>query len=180
MDEPKDSMATPPPSPHTTPVPFPHATPVPSPQHSPVMLVQSSGSPIQIVDLGDGESSSSESTNSKEAMKKTTEVEKRKEVPKNPFAPPTVKATPAKRKMFSVESLGTTSKVISIESWLEDTLERKRRRKEENTPTKDAVSLAVSFGSTLARVKKQKPLSILGHDLATGHLTMEIAKPNKE
>ena len=112
--------------------------------------------------------------------KNTVEAEKRKEVPKNPFAPPTAKATPAKRKMFSVESLGTASKVISTESWLEDTLERKRRRKEENTPTKDAVSLAVSFGSALARVKKQKPLSILGHDPATRHLTMEVAKPNKE
>ena len=118
--------------------------------------MQSSNSPIQIVDLGDGESSSSESTNSEEAEKKTIEVEKRKEVPKNPFAPPTAKATLAKRKMFSVESLGTTSKVISIESLLEDTLERKRKKKEENTPTKDAVSLAVSSGSALARVKKQK------------------------
>ena len=108
------------------------------------------------------------------------EVEKSKEVPKNPFAPPITKATPAKRKMFSVESLGMASKVISIELWLEDTLERKRRRKEENTPTKDAISLAVSSGFALARVKKQKPLSILGHDPTTGHLTMEVAKPNKE
>ena len=63
---------------------------------------------------------------------------------------------------------------------MEDNLERKRRRKEETTPTKDAVSLAVSSSSTLARVKKQKPLSILGHDPATRHLTMEVTKPNKE
>ena len=130
--------------------------------------------------MGDEENSSSESTDSEEAVKKTAEMEKSKEVPKNPFAPPTAKATPAKRKMFSVESLATASKVISTESWLEDTLERKRRRKEENTPTKDAVSLAVSSGSALARVKKQKPLLILGHDPTTRHLMIEIAKHNKE
>ena len=82
--------------------------------------------------------------------------------------------------MFSVESLGTASKVISTESWLEDTLEMKRRRKDESTHTKDFISLIVQSSSTLARVKKQKPLLILGHDLATGHLTMEIEKPNKE
>ena len=59
------------------------------------------------------------------------------------FAPPIVVATLAKRKMFSIESLGIASKVISIESRLEDTLERKRRRKDKSTPTKDVISLAV-------------------------------------
>ena len=77
-------------------------------------LVQSSGSLTQIVDLGEGGSSSSESIDLDEVAKKSTEVEKSKEVPKNPFAPPTAKATPAKRKMFSVESLGTACKVIGI------------------------------------------------------------------
>ena len=122
-----------------------------------------------------------------EVVKKITEVEKSKEalklIPqalKNPFASPTVVATPAKRKMFSVESLGIASKVISTESWLEDTLERKRKRNEENTLAKDVVSLVVSSGFALVRVKREKPLSILGHDPAIGHLTMEVAKPNKE
>ena len=42
----------------------------------------------------------------------------------------TVKAiTLAKRNMFSIGSLGTTSKVISTYSWLEDTLDRKRKRR---------------------------------------------------
>ena len=41
-------------------------------------------------------------------------------------------------------------------------------------------SLAVRSESALTKVKKQKALSILGHDPETGHLTMEIAKPNKE
>ena len=91
-----------------------------------------------------------------------------------------VVATPVKRKMFSIESLGMASKVISTDSWLEDTLERKRIRKDESTPAKDAISLAVRSGSALAKVKKQKTLSILGHDLATGHLTTKIAKPKKE
>ena len=45
--------------------------------------------------------------------------------------------TQVKKKMFSIESLGTTSKVISKESWLEDTLEKKRKRKDESTPMKD-------------------------------------------
>ena len=39
--------------------------------------------------------------------------------------------TPVKRKMFSINTLGTKSKVIGIKSWLEDTLNRKMKRKEE-------------------------------------------------
>ena len=88
------------------------------------------------MDLGEGGSSSSDSTNLDEVAKETVEAEKGKEsstlvsqAPKNPFASPTVATTPAKRKMFSVESLGTASKVISIELWLEETLERKGKRK---------------------------------------------------
>ena len=89
-----------------------------------------------------------------EVVRKTAKAKKSKEASKNPFASPIVTATPAKRKMFNVESLGMTSKVISTEAWLEDTLERKRRRKEENTPAKDAISLVVSSSFALARVKK--------------------------
>ena len=87
--------------------------------------------------------------------------------------------TLAKKKMFSIESLATASKVIGTDSWLEDTLERKRKRKDEGTPVKDNVSLAVHSRSMLTKVKKKKTLSILGQDLEIGHLTMEIAKPNK-
>ena len=76
--------------------------------------------------------------------------------PTNPFSTTTVEVTPVKKKMFSIESLGAASKVISIESWLEDTLERKRKRKrrDEGAPTKDIVSLAVHSRSTLTKVKK--------------------------
>ena len=56
---------------------------------------------------------------------------------------------------------------------------RKRKRKDESYPTKDIISLIVHFGSAITKVKKQKTLSILGQDPETGHLTMEIAKPNK-
>ena len=72
------------------------------------------------------------------------------------------------------------SKVIGIDSWLEDTLERKRTGRDEGAPTKDIVSLVVHSGSMLTKVKKLKTLSILGQDPKIGHLTMEIAKPNKE
>ena len=73
MEEPKDSVSTQNPSPHSTPISSPH--------HSPVLLVSASllkpsGSPIQIVDLGDGKSSSSESTKSDEAAEKNLEAEK--------------------------------------------------------------------------------------------------------
>lgn len=87
--------------------------------------------------------------------------------------------TLVKKKMFSIESLGMASKVIGTNSWLEDTLERKRKRKDESTPTKDTISLVVHFGYALTKVKKQKKLSILGQDSEMGHLTMEIAKPKK-
>ena len=81
MEEPKDSATTPVPSPHTTIVPSSHATLVSSPHHSPVPLVSASllkpsGSPIHIVDLGDGKSSSSKSTESDDVEKKTREVDK--------------------------------------------------------------------------------------------------------
>ncbi len=87
--------------------------------------------------------------------------------------------TLAKKKIFSIESLGMASKVIGIDSWLEDTLERKRKRRDEGAPTKDIVSLAVRSGSALTKVKKQKTLSVLGQDPKIGHLKMKIAKPNK-
>ena len=83
-----------------------------------------------------------------------------------------------KKNFFSIESLGTASKVISTESWLEDTLEKKRKRKDESVPAKDIVSQAVRSGSAMVKAKKQKTLSILGQDPETGHLTMEVAKPN--
>ena len=63
--------------------------------------------------------------------------------PKNPFSATTVAVTPVKKKMFSIESLGTASKVISTKSWLEDTLEKKRKRKDDSVPAKDIVSQAV-------------------------------------
>ena len=62
--------------------------------------------------------------------------------------------TLVKKKMFSIESLGATSKVISIESWLEDTLERKRKRKDESLPAKDIVSQVVCLGSAMVKAKK--------------------------
>lgn len=188
MEEPKDTVATP----HVTPVLSPHVTQVPSPHQSPstpmnVTLLQAGGSPVQIVDLGDGESSSRESSESDGVAKKTTEAKQSQgspklapQAPKNPFATSTVVATAPKKKMFSIDSLGVASQVISTKSWLEDTLERKRRRKDESTLVKDAISLAIQSSSAIARAKKQKPLSILGHDRATGHLNMEVANPNKE
>ncbi len=62
---------------------------------------------------------------------------------------------------------------------MEDTLERKRKKKDESISAKDTISLAICSGFALTRVKKQKTLSILGKDLETSHLIMEIAKPNK-
>ena len=59
--------------------------------------------------------------------------------------------------MFSIESLGMASKVIGIDSWLEDTLDRKRKRKDEGTPNKDTVSLVVHLGFSLTKVKKKRP-----------------------
>lgn len=82
--------------------------------------------------------------------------------------------------MFSVDTLATTSKVIGIESWLKDTLDKKRKRKEDRVANKETLYLTIYYGSTFSKVKKQKTLSVLGQDLDTTHLTMEIAKPTKE
>ena len=142
---------------------------------------------MQVADLIDGGSSESESIESDEATKKTSEVEKGQyssklisRAPKNPFSSTTKAITSIKGKMFRFDSLGTTSKVIDTDSLLEDTLDRKRKRKNEGAPNKDTLSLVVRCGSALTKVKKQKTLSILGQDPKIGHLTMEIAKPNKE
>ena len=89
MEEPKNGATAHVPSPHTTPapsfhtnlVPSPHITLISSPHHSPIPSVsapplKSCGFPIQIVDMGDEKSSSSESTKSNEVAKKTHELEK--------------------------------------------------------------------------------------------------------
>ena len=73
-----------------------------------------------------------------------------------------------------------TSKVIGTDSQLEDTFEKKRKRKDKGAPNKDALSIAIFFGSSLSNVKEKKTLSILGQDPKTRHLTMEIAKPTKD
>ena len=41
------------------------------------------------------------------------------------------------------------------------------------------MSQVVFSGTTMVKAKKKKTLSILGQDPETGHLTIEIAKPNK-
>lgn len=80
-EEPKNSATISVPSPHTTPIPSPPFTLIPSPHQSLVpsahaSLLKPSGSLIQIVDLGDGKSSSNESTKSYETPKKSQEVDK--------------------------------------------------------------------------------------------------------
>lgn len=81
--------------------------------------------------------------------------------------------------VISIESLKMASKVIGTDSWLEDTLERKRKRNDESVSTKEIVSLTNHSRTTLTKVKKKKTLLILGQDPEIGHLTMEIAKPKK-
>ena len=124
-------------------------------------FLKPTGSLVQIVEIGDDKSSSSESTESDEATKKTQEEEKALDSsrllaqdPKNPFSTIAAAVTQVKKKMFNIESLGTVSKVISTESWLEDTLKKKRKRKDESTPAKDIVSQAVHSGSTMVKAKK--------------------------
>ena len=56
--------------------------------------------------------------------------------------------------MFSIDSLVKVSKVIGIDSYFEDTLDRKRKRKDEGTPAKDTISLAIFSGYALTKVKK--------------------------
>ena len=96
-----------------------------------------------------------------EETKKTTEVEKGQDslklvsqTLKNPFSLMERAATLVKKKMFNIDSLGIASKVIGTDSWLEDTLEKKRKRKDEGAPNKDTLSLAVHSGSDLSKVKK--------------------------
>lgn len=113
-----------------------------------------------MVDLGDGGTSESESTKSDEAAKKSIEKEKGpktlkliSQAPNNPFSSTTKTLTLVKKKIFSVDTLSTTSKVIGTESWLENTLDRKGKWIE-GVPNKETLSLAIHFGSALRKVKK--------------------------
>ena len=86
--------------------------------------------------IGDDKGSSSESTESDEVAKKTQEEEKAPSSsrllsrdPKNPFSTTTMLVTPAKKKMFTIESLGTASKVIVQSLGLKILWKRKGREK---------------------------------------------------
>ena len=168
----------------------PHSNPIPS--ISTTLLLPSSRQ-IQVVNLGDGGTSESESMESDEVKKEVSRVEKSCKAekvsqaskiipptPKNPFSLAAKTMTPFRRKMFSVDTLGTLSQVIGIETWLEDTLDRKRKRKEEGLLNKETLSLDINFKSILSKVKKKKTFSILGQEPDIGHLTMDIVKPTKE
>lgn len=113
------------------------------------------------MDLVDGKCSTSESTKLDEEMRKTSKMEKgqassrliSKDL-KNTFSSTTIAMTQLKKKMFSIKLLETTSKVIGTHSWLKDTLERKRERKDEGVSTKDTVSLVVHSKTALTKLKK--------------------------
>lgn len=118
-------------------------------------------SPIQVVEIGDEDTSHSKST---ESDKVEGEAQKEEETPsssrilikdsKNPFSVGNMVKTPVKKKMFIIESLGAASKIIGTESWLEDTLERKRKRKDESVPSRDIVSQAIRSGAAMIKTKK--------------------------
>lgn len=119
------------------------------------------GSPIQVVEIRDGDTSSSESIESEKAEEGTQEEEKAPSLsrllfqdPKYPFSSGTMVKTPVKKKMFSIESQGAASKVIGTNSWLEDTLERKRKRKDESVPSRDIISQVVHSSSTMVKAKE--------------------------
>ena len=120
---------------------LPCSNPIPS--ISATLLLPSS-TQIQVVDPGDGGSSESESTELDEAIKKTSEVNKVSKAPKlispapkNPFSSASKALTPVKS---SVDTLGIASNIIGTKSWLENTLDRKKKRKEEGAPNKETVS----------------------------------------
>ena len=111
VEDPKDSIFILVRSPHSSLVPATSAT-----------LLLPSSPQVQVVDLGDGGSSDSESTKSEEATKKNGDIEKGQEssqlvsqAQKNPFSLTTKIITLVKRKMFSIDSLGMTSKVIGTD-----------------------------------------------------------------
>jgi hypothetical protein len=135
-----------------------------------------------VVDVIGSSSSSLESPESNDE-KKASESWKQVVVAstdmKNPFSTTKV-VTPLKKTMFSVDTIKKADSVLNIESWLENTLNKKRKRTEEGTPSKDTLSSALQSGSIVTKIKKAKTLSILGKDPNTGHLTVEVAKPVKE
>ena len=85
----------------------------------------------------------------------------------NPFSLASKTLTPVKRKIFSVYTLWTMPKVIGTKSWLENTLDRKKKRIEKGTSNNEMLSLAICSRLTLSKVKNHNTLSILGRDADT-------------
>ena len=128
-------------------MPPPGHTPLPSPK---VASLHSGSTLVQIVDMNNGSSSKEEATRfdeaDKEDLAKKIKEGKDKEGSKiisplsqNPFSLAKT-FTLAKKKMFSVDVLGTIGKVLGTNSWLESILEQKRKRVEDSTLNKKMIS----------------------------------------
>lgn len=95
-------------SPHSSPIPF-----------VTIVLLLSSSPQVEVVELGDGGISESESIESDETKKNTTKTKKGpksskliSQVPKNPFSSTIKTLTPIKINFFSIDTLRITSKVF--------------------------------------------------------------------
>ena len=66
--------------------------------------------------------------------------------------------------------------MLSIESWLKETIDRKKRRYEDATPSKDLITQVISSQPS-KKTKKQKTVVALAKDSTTGYILVEIAEP---
>lgn len=87
---------------------------------------------------------------------------------------------PIVRKLFDPTTLQSVINVLSIESWLEETIDWKKRRYEEATPSKVLVMQATSSQPQSQKMKKQKAIATLATDPSISHMLMQITEPQKE
>ena len=79
-------------------------------------------------------------------------------------------------KLFNPNALQSTINVLSIESWLEETINRKKRRCEEVTPSKDLI-IQLTSSQPSKKTSKEKIIVALAIDSTTGHMLVEVVKP---
>lgn len=91
------------------------------------------------------------------------------------------KKTPlVSKKLFDHTTLQSTINVLSTKSWLEETIDRKKRRYEDASPSKDLIAQVTSSQPPSKKMKKKKSIATLATDPSTSHMLVEITEPQKE
>lgn len=83
------------------------------------------------------------------------------------------------RKLFDLLTLQFAINVLCIEYFLEENNSKKKRIHEDVSPSKDLIMKITSFHPS-KKTKNKKEIPKLSKNLTTGHMIVEITKPQNE